>query len=275
MRADDGCLLWTEQAGDGPPLVFCHGGPGLWDYFDGVAGTFADRARTVRWDQRGCGRSERRGPYTIERFIADLDSVRGGAERITLLGHSWGATLALLYTLAHPDRVSGLIYVSGTGIDPDDTWRPPFHRNLQNGISVDLERWKELDGRRRTADEDREHAILQWTADFVDPATGRQHAERLGTPWLGINDECAGGIKADLPDYLTRHDVPASCRTLPVPTLIIDGELDIRPRWAVDSLERALPNARRTTLSGAGHVPWVEEPARFHQAVSGFLAETT
>ncbi len=271
MRADDGCRLWTEQAGDGPALVFCHGGPGLWDYFDGVAGMFGDHARTVRWDQRGCGRSQRLGPYTIERFIADLDDVRRhtGAERITLLGHSWGATLALLYALAHPDRVSGLVYVSGTGIDPDNTWRPPFHRNLENGIGANLARWKELDGRDRTPDEDREHAILQWTADFVDPATALQHAERLGTPWPGINYECAGGIKADLTHYL-----PASCRTLAVPTLIVDGDRDIRPRWAVDSLERALPNVRRTTLVGAGHIPWVEDPEGFRAAVIGFLTAT-
>lgn len=91
-----------------------------------MADLLGDVAHTIRWDQRGCGRSGRRRPYTFIRFVADLDVVRRhhGAERVHLLGHSWGAMLALCYALEHPERVASLIYVSGTGIDPDHTWKP-------------------------------------------------------------------------------------------------------------------------------------------------------
>jgi proline iminopeptidase len=47
----------------------------------------------------------------------DLDAVRDGlglGDRMTVLGHSCGATLGLRYALAHPDRVRALVYVSGT-----------------------------------------------------------------------------------------------------------------------------------------------------------------
>ncbi|MYR63923.1 hypothetical protein GTY54_49550, partial [Streptomyces sp. SID625] len=53
----------------------------------------------------------------------------------------------------------------------------------------------------------------------------------------------------------------AACRGLDVPVVIVDGGRDIRPRAAVDSLAAALPRVRRTVLPGAGHLPWVEEPA--------------
>jgi len=76
VLAEDGCRLWTDRAGNGSPLVLCHGGPGQWDYFDDVADMLRDHAQTVRWDQRGCGRSQRRGPYSVARSIADLDAVR-------------------------------------------------------------------------------------------------------------------------------------------------------------------------------------------------------
>jgi proline iminopeptidase len=275
VRSDDNCHLWTEQAGTGPLLVLCHGGPGLWDYFDGVARLLEDLARTVRWDQRGCGRSQRRGPYTVARFVTDLDVIRqhSQASRVNLLGHSWGAMLALRYALAHPDRVSRLIYVSGTGIDPEDTWRPTFHHNVNQRVGADGARWKEPRGRDRTPAEDRENAILQWANDFVDPAAARHHAEHLATPWHGINWDCASSINAEVSRYLQDHDVAVQCRNLTVPTLIIDGGQDLRPRWAVDSLERSLPNARRVTLAGAGHIPWVEDPHGFRQAVAGFLTE--
>jgi proline iminopeptidase len=271
--ADDGCRLWTAPAGDGPPLVLCHGGPGLWDYLEPVAEMLRDVARTVRWDQRGCGRSERRGPYTVARFVADVDAVRQhlGEPRIALLGHSWGAMLALRYAIEHPDRVNRLIYVSGTGIDPEPTWRPAFHRNLERRIaSADAVRRQELGGRDRSAAEDREFVVLRYTAEFVNPTTARKNAERLATPWFGVNDECANSINTEVRQYLIDDDVAARCRTLHVPTLIIDGDQDPRPRWAVDSLHRALPNAKRVNLTGAGHLPWVEDPDGFRQAVTSF-----
>lgn len=262
--ADDGCRLWSAQAGSGPPLVFCHGGPGLWDYFDGVVPAFGDVARTVRWDQRGCGRSERRGPYTVDRFVADLDAVRRhlGVERVDLFGHSWGATLALRYAMAHPDRVRALVYVAGTGVDADDTWKPAFYRNLAERV-----------GDRAPAADEREQAIVQWTADFVDQSTARAHAARMADPWFGIAHECANAIKTEVGRYLRDQDVAALCRTLTVPALIVDGEHDIRPRSAVDSLARALPGARRVTLAGAGHNPWVERPEDFRDTVVSFLRE--
>jgi proline iminopeptidase len=271
--ADDNCRLWTEAAGSGPPLVLCHGGPGLWDYFDDVAAMPRDHARTVRWDQRGCGRSERRGPYSVARSIADLDAVRDQAAgpRTTLLGHSWGAHLALRYALEHPDRVSGLIYVSGTGIDPDRGWHPHYEQNLRRQLGKHLDRWETLGARDRTAAEDREWAILQWSADFADPATAVQHAEHMATPWPGINYDCNAAINAEVKQELSDKSLATRCRDLELPVLIIHGTEDIRPGWAVDSLYQALPNAQRVSLAGAGHLPWVENPDEFHRAVTRFL----
>ncbi|WP_234383025.1 alpha/beta fold hydrolase [Streptomyces dysideae] len=90
--------------------MLCHGGPGLWDHLDD-------------------GRSERcAGPWTSERFVADLDAVRRhfGLERTVLPGHSCGAQPALSYAPAHPERVGGLVYGSCTGIGPVSDWYGPL-----------------------------------------------------------------------------------------------------------------------------------------------------
>jgi proline iminopeptidase len=70
VRADDNCRLWTATTGHGKPLVMCHGGPGLWDMTGSLAAVLAPRLSVIRWDQRGCGRSERRGPYSVARCAA-------------------------------------------------------------------------------------------------------------------------------------------------------------------------------------------------------------
>ena len=66
----------------------------------------------------------------------------------------------------------------------------------------------------------------------------------------------------------------AACRGLRVPKLILDGAEDPRPRWALDSLERALPDVTRLVLPAAGHVPWLEAPARFGPPLRAFLDAT-
>ncbi|WP_425848116.1 alpha/beta fold hydrolase [Micromonospora sp. DT15] len=275
VRGDDGCRLWADQAGAGPPLVLCHGGPGLWDYLAPVARLLEEHARTIRWDQRGCGRSERRGPYGIARFVADLDAVRDqlAGPRTALLGHSWGAHLALRYAIEHPERVSHLIYVSGTGIDADRGWHPHYKRNLRLRLGPHLGRWEALSARDRTPAEEREWAVLQWSADFADHGTALRNADRMATPWLGINRECNQAVNAEVKQELSTFDMAEQCRALDLPVLIIDGTEDIRPRWAVDSLHRALANSQRVSLAGAGHLPWVENPHDFRRAVDTFLRQ--
>ncbi|WP_123607224.1 alpha/beta fold hydrolase [Micromonospora sp. Llam0] len=275
VRSDDGCRLWGERSGTGSPLVLCHGGPGLWDYFDPLARLLEDQVRVVRWDQRGCGRSERRGPYTVTRFVADLDAVRDqlAGPRMALLGHSWGAHLALRYAVEHPDRVSQLVYVSGTGIDSGRGWHPHYERNLRLRLGRHLDRWEALGARSRTPAEEREWAILQWSADFADQDTALSHAEHMATPWLGISYDCSRAINAEVKRELTDTDLAVCCRALDLPVLIIDGAEDIRPRWAVDSLHRALTDSSRVSLAGAGHLPWVEKPADFRRAVTTFLTQ--
>ena len=270
VRADDGCGLWTAETGRGTPLVMCHGGPGLWDMFGSLADALSGHLRVIRWDQRGCGRSERRGPYSLARSAADLDAVRRQLDlkRTALFGHSWGATLALRYALDHPDRVSALVYASGTGLGW--AWREPFERNITARLAPHQARISELRAQARTEAEDRELAILQWSAEFNDGQEMR-HAEQMATPWFGINHDCYEQIWAELRRTWHEAELIDACRSFGIPVLIIDGSADLRPRSAVDSLAAALPNVTRVVLPGAGHVPWLEVPAEFASHVLDFL----
>lgn len=272
---EDGVRLWATRAGEGTPVVFCHGGPGLWDFLAEPAALLADRAVVYRWDQRGCGRSERRGPYSVGRSVADLEAVRRhyGLERMAVLGHSYGAHLALQYAVDHPERVSRLVYVSGNGIDSRDTWRSTYQRNLRANLGEHLERWEAL-GRLddRTEGEERERCVAQWSADYADRERALEHAEASATPWFGVNLECNKTINAEADRTAGIPELRAACERLDVPVLIVHGAEDIRPEWALDSLAQALPRVSRTLLPGAGHLPWVEDPSGFRTAVGDFLA---
>jgi proline iminopeptidase len=265
--AGGGCRLWTEVSGAGPPLVLCHGGPGLWDMFGCLARDLSDLRTVWRWDQRGCGRSAGNGPYTLAQFLADLDAVVDAAGApVDLLGHSWGAQLALGYALRHPEKVRSLAYVSGTGLSLD-AWRPEFYDRNAARLGADLDRIRALEA----AGASREATLLRWAADVHDRSRGRAIAEAMATPWFPVNWAAHDGIRADLAEVWDEAAVEEECRHLSLPTLILDGAEDTRPRWAVDSLAAALPDVRRLVLPGVGHLPWLEAPEPSYAALREFL----
>jgi proline iminopeptidase len=270
IQTDDGCRLWVADERHGTPVVMCHGGPGLWDMTASLVPLLTGQLRVIRWDQRGSGRSERRGPYWVARSVADLDAVRGqlGLDRMVVCGHSWGASLGLRYALDHPDRVSALIYVSGVGLGW--SWYEPFKEASPQRQGEHRPRILELRARERTEAESRELAVLEWSAEFTD-GDALARAREMATPWFGISYECNAVINAELKQTWHEDDLIAECRELTVPVLIIDGPNDSRPRWAVDSLEQALPAVQRVTLPGRGHIPWLEDGNEFASVLLDYL----
>jgi proline iminopeptidase len=93
----------------------------------------------------------------------------------------------------------------------------------------------------------------------------------MATPWFGVNQNCYGEIWGELERTWHEDELIDECRGLQVPVLIIDGERDLRPRWAVDSLERALPRVTRVVIPDAGHIPWLERPEEFTRPLLAFL----
>ena len=99
---------------DGIAAVYLHGGPGSGCQPDHRRLFDPERFHAVLFDQRGAGRSRpknRREQNTLPHLIADMETIRKKFcfERWMVVGGSWGATLALAYAQAHPDRVSGIV----------------------------------------------------------------------------------------------------------------------------------------------------------------------
>ena len=116
LAVGDGHEIYVETVGrtNGIPAVYLHGGPGSGCQPDHRRLFDPERFHTVLFDQRGAGRSRpkgRREHNTLPHLIADMEMIRekSGFERWMVVGGSWGATLALAYAEAHPDRVTGIV----------------------------------------------------------------------------------------------------------------------------------------------------------------------
>jgi len=116
LDVGDGHQIHLESVGraDGIPAVYLHGGPGSGCQPDHRRLFDPERFHAVLFDQRGAGRSRPKGwreHNTLPHLIADMETIRDklGFSRWMIVGGSWGATLALAYAQAHPDRVSGIV----------------------------------------------------------------------------------------------------------------------------------------------------------------------
>lgn len=288
--------LYRVELGAGPAtIIVLHGGPGFahrylrpeWD-------ALARRYRVVYYDQRGCGRSVRRGPYGWKNHVADLHGLvlhyrtRGP---VVLAGSSWGSWLALLYAWKHPGVVAALV-LSGTPPWPihGQTSRfltPPdsriFRGQRESAPEHLRDEWEALQAAQRQYYE----ALTAWRLALADSmeaglldqptrdsaATARsvfnidhRIAARLGENCLGVS----GAI------YTSFRQEPTLQRlaTVGVPTLMVRGTRPNAVGDGADSLVRVLPNASLVTLFGAGHDPWFDVPGSFFAHVDRFLSLT-
>lgn len=228
----DGARLWTTASGSGPPVVVFNGGPGCDDYLEPVARLIEERCQVIRFEPRGCGRSDWDGRYDVDTLLADAEAVRVayGCARWVLLGHSHGPNLALAYALRYPGRALGLIGLAGGKIVDDRDWSATYHERLQ------------------TVGEDT--GGKQWHAD---PA---------------VNPQGNASWKA----YCRRPDLLRELADLALPCVFINAAEDIRPNWPTRQLAALLPRARYVEIAGSAHSIWLTHPDELGAELRAALA---
>ena len=273
----NGVSIWTATQGCGPPVVLCHGGPGIYDYLGPVAAMIDDVATVHRYDQRGCGRSQDVGPYDVATFVDDLDALRAywGYEAWTIIGHSWGAHLALMYAIQYPERTARLVYLSGTGIDP--AWHQDYRRNREAKLlPAERQRFRLLNTQRLTARgeeleriEEEESSLLGRT-ELYDVTRLNDVARFDRFP---INHSLNSALNAENNHMEEAGRLGSKVSQVRAPTLVLDGEGDPRPRWARAQVAQLIPNSRHVTIARAGHEPWIEQPEATARALRDFLID--
>jgi len=284
-------IYWEESGNPkGKPALFVHGGPGAGA--DPRSRRFFDpkRYRIVVFDQRGCGRSRPHASLednTTWHLVADIERLRTflGIERWLVFGGSWGSTLALAYSQAHPRRVSELVlrgifmlrkweidwfYQDGAGALFPDRWENYLAAipRRERGDLVGAY-YRRLTSPNRATRVRAARAWSIWEAATSHLLTDDANIDKWGEEDFAVavaRIECHYFVNKG---FLRREDqlLRGVARIRHIPSVIVQGRYDvvcpIRTAW---DLHRRWPEADFRVVPDAGHSAL--EPGNTHELVS-------
>lgn len=271
--------LYVVERGpaDALPLLVLHGGPGLdgtmfGDYLDPLA----DAYRLVFVDGRAQGRSDRDSDpatWTLSQHASDVSAVAAalGVERYAVLGHSFGAFVALQHAADGPGAAAATVVSSGV---PATRWLEAVEQGLAVFEPVELrEQVRSSWEREASVASDEEVGPLlrdQLPWHFADPRDPR--IEQYAAELSGLRGSAAvlraaslegGGLAIEVEDALPR---------VPQPLLALAGRHDrtCLPEAAA-SIAALAPHGELHVFESAGHMTFVEQPEDYVAVVREFL----
>jgi len=268
----DGVRIAWSQHGDGPPLVRV----GTWlthlqhDWESVVwrhwLSELGDRFTFVRYDDRGCGLSDREvAGLGLEAWIADLEAVvdATGFSQVALFGMSQGAAIAVAYAARHPDRVSHLICLGGYARGGAVRARTREEREEDEALNT-LARlgWGRADPKFRRI----------FTGALIPGGTDAQMR------WFDElqRQSTSGAMASRLMRARGRIDVSRLVGGVAAPTLIFHARDDATVEFERGrELAALIPGAQFVPLEGRNHLLLADEPAwpRFLEALDAFFRQ--
>jgi pimeloyl-ACP methyl ester carboxylesterase len=227
--------------------------PARWPHAGlGDLGGLSAHRSLVLLDLRGTGASAAPADpatYRCDRQVGDVEALRAqlGLDRVDLLAHSAGAALALLYAARHPGRVGRLALIT------------PSPRPVDLEVT-DLDRQRVAELRRGEP----------WFPDAAAALERIRSGEATDADWEAITPLTYGrwDAAAAAAYYATR----AALAGLAAPVLLLAGGYDVAlpPNRAAD-YAALFPRTELAVQPGAGHFPWLDDPAWFARTLAGFL----
>ena len=234
--------------------MLLHGGPGVAGYLEPLARGLSDSFRVLEPFQRRSGGE----PLTVASHVADLAELlerECADEQPILIGHSWGAMLALAYGAKHPRRARSIALI-GCGT---------FDRGARSRMREILEE--------RTAEPLRRQ-LQRLAHEYPDPDERLRAYGNLITPLYSYDvgealeiEVCdARGHNETWADMLRLQDTgvyPAAFAAIQTPVLMLHGGHDPHPgQLVLASLQPYLARLQYREWGPCGHYPWLERSVR-------------
>jgi pimeloyl-ACP methyl ester carboxylesterase len=251
IRAGDGAEIAFEERGSRlPALVFVHGWQADRTVWQSIAEALPSDLHAVAVDLRGSGESRGApGPYNLERFARDLRELIDalGLDRVVVVGHSMGATVALRLAVDAPHSVRGLVLISPVPASGGG-YSPKGEAYLRATVGDPP-------------------ALRNWLARTFAAEPSGEVLDRLCASAL----KTANDVALESFESWGYADFAEATRRITVPALVIAPERDV-PEVHEQKVAALLPDARYVVLPEAAHYAILEKPHEIAQLIGKFLS---
>ncbi|HEY6089791.1 MAG TPA: alpha/beta hydrolase [Gemmatimonadaceae bacterium] len=274
----DAPLYWAKYGREkAPKLVVLHGGPGADHcYLLPQMLNLGERYDLLFFDQRGGGRSKTNAQTRItwRTHVEDLGAVvtEFGLEPLSIVGYSWGAMLALLYTIEQRRNPHLVAPARLALMNP-----APLTREYRQQFEAEFARRQQSPEIRKLREELAASGLKE-----KDPAAYRQRMFELGVAGYFSDPSKArdltpfrvvARVQQSVWESLGDFDLISNLKGVKIPSLVIHGRDDPIPLASSVEAARAL-GTNLVVLDECGHVPYVEQPQKLFAALDPFLDET-
>jgi proline iminopeptidase len=275
-------LLYCRVIGSGQPLIVLHGGPDfdhsyLLPELDRLSSSF----RLIYYDQRGRGLSGgnvQPEQVSLASEMEDLEALRTffELEKAAILGHSWGAVLALEYATRFPQRVSHLVLMNPAPASHADY--EDFQQERSQTTPGDLEKMQALSTTEDYLAGELETESEYYRIHFASTLRQPDLLEKL-IENLRVNISPAGILRARAIEErlyaetwnIDGYNLLPRLTQLDIPTLLIHGDYDFVPVKCAEHIARAIPGAHLVELKDCGHFAYLERPEEVYREIGEFF----
>jgi proline iminopeptidase len=298
LSTGSGIAYWRlspEISSTRTPVLYLHGGPGgcIRKGSISILKELTAQGYTVYlFDQVGGGfsaRLENIKEYSVERHLKDLEEIIKllGAQKIILIGQSWGAMLATQFAVRHPEKIEKIILTGPGPIlpvnkilarepAPDSLYlKPPASTNAIANRKVNNLRMKAVralaisTGRKLAKDQE----VDAFQTVLSQELNKSIVCDQTNAPESGLG----GGYYCQLmtlKSFAEVNDYRADLKKLHCPVLILRGQCDNQPWGFTAEYLKLIPGCKLKVIPSAGHMIEVEQPTEYLRIIREFLSET-
>lgn len=273
------------------PVIYLQGGPGgpIYDSNIPMLSPLADDGYDVYlYDQVGCGFSGRLkniSDYTADRHKRDLEEIIKtiGADKVILIGQSWGAILATLFIADNPGKVEKVIFTGPGPIYPINEelskLQPPDSLHLRKPVSTNAEA-------NRKAANIRTRFITCCAVTFGLKLASDKEMDNFQTYLNSLNKatvcdtslapeaEAGGGFYSQIMTVNSLNktkDPRPGLKDSKIPVLIMKGQCDNQKWGYLSEYLDLFPLHQLKIIPDAGHSISIEQPELYLKAIRNFL----
>lgn len=272
----NGTMLNVSVIGKGSPIIVIHGGPGLnYTYFLPQLKALAATHQLIFYDQRACGKSSGdldSTQMTLDWFVKDVESIRKelGLGKVSILAHSWGGILGMLYAGTYPKNIKSLLLIN--------TVSPKFGEFDETTNKVIRNRYSKEDSTLQAQ-------ILKSDAFRNGDLKTYSTLFKISFKYSFYRTSYVDSMNLILPVdfvqkrkklfYMTKelsaYDFYPLLSNIKCPTLIVHGSYDAIPIDLSKKIQNSIKGSELKVIDEAGHFPFIEKRMEFTSIITSFL----